>query len=209
MAVGSGQWAVFSVFPSNCNYGEWVFSIIILFIYFWILICLCCMGTMGDMGIGGYSAEAVFILAEILLLSCSNSPQLETFHSFSFFPSLLQTLIFFFFSLNQFLVILSGSVVLQLWTGLKYEYKAVNLVKGEQFSPGQIIHPFRLFLIRIIRTSDFFLLFFFPVFLGDKHGFNIILSFVGIIPFHWFFLWKEYIWGFLFIDHSVVFQVAP
>ncbi|CBI23828.3 unnamed protein product, partial [Vitis vinifera] len=47
MAVGSGQWAVFSVFPSNCNYG-------------------------------GYSAEAVFILAEFLLLSCSNSPQLET-----------------------------------------------------------------------------------------------------------------------------------
>ena len=84
---------------------------------------------------GGDSAEAVFLLAEFLLLSCSNCPQLETFHSFSFFPSLLQTLIFFFFSLNQFLVILSGSFVLQLGTGLKYEYKAVNLVKGEQFSP--------------------------------------------------------------------------
>ena len=71
-------------------------------------------GDYGDMGIVGDSAEAVFILAEILLLSCSNSPQLETSHSFSFFPSLLQTPIFFFFSLNQFLVILSGSFALQL-----------------------------------------------------------------------------------------------
>ena len=159
MAVSSEQWAVSGVLCFSIKLQQWWVGLLHhnSFIYFWILICLCCMGTMG---IGGDSAEAVFLLAEFLLLSCSNCPQLETFHSFSFFPSLLQTLIFFFFSLNQFLVILSGSFALQLWTGLKYEYKAVNLVKGEQFSPGQIIHPFRLFLIRIIRTSDFFLLFF-------------------------------------------------
>ena len=117
-----------------------------------------CASSTLDLAGCSFFLEALLLLEELLFSPCSNCPKPQTYFLFSsfscltppFLPHPPSFILLFLLNTFFFLLLLLLSVP---FSGLNYEYKAVNLLKGEQFSPGNFDFFFLHFLNFFLRIT--------------------------------------------------------